>query len=507
MPAVVTPPRKPGRRILGLAFRLSPMLAIAGLAAAYASYHPPPVPRAVPLARQPAPAHKATVPAKRTPINLVLTVLDGDRRVRVPGAHVSIGADDRRTSATGVARIAVSRPRVTVSVAAAGFSSRTVTLDLRRSRLQTVRIYRPDLQWPMYGVNATRTQAQNAIQLRPPFKTVWSMPMGGLIEFPAVVDDGVAYIGNAHATIRAISMRFGTQLWRHDTPNTEMASSPAVVGDQLVYHTMDGHIVVLDRTDGRLLWSYSVGSPIESSPIVRDGVDYFGDWSGDVYALDLRTHAVVWTRTLGAKITSSASILGSTLYIGDYAGRLWALGVGTGSTRWTSTVNGRIYGTPAVAAGRIFVPSSTGNSLTAFDLAGKQLWRVVTGGYVYSSPATANGRVFFGSYDGTFYAVSASTGSMLWRVGARGPISGAAVVVDGVAYAGSFAHEIVGVDAASGKRLLTFDHGHYVPVSGNGMRLLFHGYSRLYAVEPKTTLKSAATRITASHPTTRRTGP
>jgi len=24
-----------------------------------------------------------------------------------------------------------------------------------------------------------------------------------------------------------------------------------------------------------------------------------------------------------------------------------------------------------------------------------------------------------------------------------------------------------------------------VPVSGNGMRLLFHGYSRLYAVEPR----------------------
>ena len=71
-------------------------------------------------------------------------------------------------------------------------------------------------------------------------------------------------------------------------------------------------------------------------------------------------------------------------------------------------------------------------------------------------------------------------------VGTGGPISGAAVVVDGVAYAGSFSHRIVGVDARSGRVLLRFEHGHYVPVSGNGMRLLFHGYSRLYAVEPKT---------------------
>ena len=51
-----------------------------------------------------------------------------------------------------------------------------------------------------------------------------------------------------------------------------------------------------------------------------------------------------------------------------------------------------------------------------------------------------------------------------------------------VAYAGSFAHRIVGVDAATGRVVLNFPHGEYVPVSGDGGRLLLHGYSRLYAV-------------------------
>ena len=37
----------------------------------------------------------------------------------------------------------------------------------------------------------------------------------------------------------------------------------------------------------------------------------------------------------------------------------------------------------------------------------------------------------------------------------------------------------------TGRTVLTFPHGDYVPVSGNGMRLLLHGFSRLYAVEPK----------------------
>jgi outer membrane protein assembly factor BamB len=103
---------------------------------------------------------------------------------------------------------------------------------------------------------------------------------------------------------------------------------------------------------------------------------------------------------------------------------------------------------------------------------------------VYSSPAVWGGRVFFGSYGGLFYCVAAPTGHILWTVGVGGPISGAPAVVDGVAYAGSFSNHIVGVAVRTGQVVELFPHGEYVPVSGNGMYLLFHGYSTLYAVTP-----------------------
>jgi outer membrane protein assembly factor BamB len=74
---------------------------------------------------------------------------------------------------------------------------------------------------------------------------------------------------------------------------------------------------------------------------------------------------------------------------------------------------------------------------------------------------------------------------VLWTVSAGGPVSGAAVVVSGVVYAGSTWGRITGVDAKNGRVVLRFPHGEYVPVSGNGGRLLLHGYSRLWAVEPK----------------------
>lgn len=436
-------------------------------------------------------AFAATSPAEAPrplgPAKLVVTVVNGDTHRRVHGARVGIGPHMARTDRQGVAVIRVQRrvPLV-VSVRARGFGPKSVRMAFQRRRKVTVRIYDPRLQWRMYGANPRRTQAHPNIRLRPPFRVVWSRGIGSLVEFPAVVSDGVAYVGNFRGTIYALEMRRGRRVWKYDPPGGKMASSPAVVdARRLVVHGMDGVVRVLDRRNGRLLWQKRIGSPIESSPVVRGGVDYFGTHSGRVYALDLVRRKVRWARRTGYKITSSAAVAGRTLYIGDYGGRLLALSTMTGRPRWIGRVNGRIYGTPAVAGRRVFVPSSTGGSLTAFSTRGRYLWRVNTGSYVYSSPAVWAGRVYFGSYNGQVYAVSMTKGRVLWRVRAGGPVSGAVVVVGGVAYAGSTRGRIVGADAKSGRPLVRFPHGEYVPVSGNGRRLLLHGYSRIYAVEPR----------------------
>jgi outer membrane protein assembly factor BamB len=449
----------------------------AGCGAAPAVRHDAPPPKTEVRRTPPRPA-----PAPR-PSNVLVTVVDGNTHERVRGAVVRVGGHAARTNARGVARIPLLHHlSLVTSVSADGYLDRAVRLPFRTRPQSTVRVYRRALQWPVYGVDARRTQAQTGIRVRPPFRVLWSRGIGSLAEFPAVVSEGVAYIGNYDGTVTALLMSDGGVVWKRRTPRGKMASSPAVWGDELVVHGMDGFVRVLDRATGRVVRRFGVGSPIESSPIVRDGVDYFGTWSGRVYALDLKRMRVRWTFTSGCKITSSAAISGMTLYIGDYCGRLLALSAANGRERWSGRVNGRIYGTPAVGGGRVFVPSSDGGSLTAFSAGGRFLWQRTFGSYVYSSPALWGGRVFFGAYNGVFYALSADAGRTMWTVQTGGAISGAAVVVAGVAYAGSFAHRIVGVDASSGRVVLDFPHGQYVPVSGDGGRLLLHGYSRVYAV-------------------------
>ena len=465
--------------------RLAAALAFVALVAACSAV--PSALRDAPSAQSPGRGSNGHVPrSKPKQTKVLVTVVDGDTHKRVKGARVVIGRRSDYANTRGLAAVKIKhRTALPVRISKPGYATRTVRMPFKQRRLVTVRLFREALQWTMFGANAQRTGTHEGISIRPPFKIVWSRGIGSLIEFPAVVYEGVAYIGNYKGTIYAVSMRNGKVVWRYDPPGGKMASSPAVSADDVVTHGMDGVVRVLDRRNGRLRWSYSVGSPIESSPVVANGLDYFGAWNGQIYALDLQKRKLRWRQSMGAKITSSAAIAGETLYIGDYAGRLIALSATSGKVRFTRSVNGRVYGTPAVAGGRVFVPSSTGGSLTAFTTSGRYLWRINTGSYVYSSPAVWAGRVFFGSYNGRFYGVSASSGRVLWSVGAGGPVSGAAVVVAGVAYAGSTHGRITGVDAKSGRVVLDFPHGEYVPVSGNGDRLLLHGYSRIWAVEPQ----------------------
>jgi eukaryotic-like serine/threonine-protein kinase len=414
-----------------------------------------------------------------------VVVLDGDLRRRVPGATVWIGRRRLHADRRGVAATRLVAGAAVVRVSARGYTTRTRRANFRRLPIFTFRVYQPRLQWQMYGADPARTGVHPGVRLRPPFRIIWSIAHGDLIEFPAVVSDGFAYIANGHGAIQAFSMRRGTLAWRRET-HTIMASSLAIWGDKLVVHGMgDGRVRVLDRKNGRVLWTKRIGSAIESSPVVRYDIDYFGTRAGRVYALNLRTHRFRWTRSTGAKITASVALAGRTAYLGNYGGRVLAFDTRTGRLRWSSSVNGRVYGTSPVAGGRLFLPSSTGGSVTAFSTRGTRLWSFSTGSYVYSSPVTWAGRVVFGSYNGILYCVSARTGRLLWTVPLGGSISGAPVIVDGVAYAASFANRTVGIDVRTGRVIFRFPHGQYVPVSGNGGRLLLHGYSRIWAVEPR----------------------
>jgi outer membrane protein assembly factor BamB len=421
------------------------------------------------------------------PLRTLVRVVDGDTGRTVRRAVVRTSGDAARPDRRGVARVEVPRRRrARAHVWARGYIPRNVSLSVRRQRPHRVEIWRRDLQWALYGATPARTQAHPAIRARPPFRVVWKRSMRSLLEFPATVWEGVAYVTNYRGYLTAVSMRNGRILWRKKIADV-FASSPAVDPRRrnlVVTSKEPGRATIVDMETGKVRWRYDTARA-EPSPVIANGTAYFGDEGGRTYALDLRRRRPRWVFSGGAKITSSPALVGRRLYFGDYAGRVFALNARTGRRIWTGSAGTRVYGAVAVADGRVFAPSVFSGLSALSARTGRLLWRIPVGAYLYSSPAYYRGRVYFGTYAGVVYCADARSGRILWTRSIPGRVSGAIVVVGGVVYAGALEDRINAWHWRSGRRLWTFPHGEYVPVSGSGSRLLVHGRSRLWAVVPK----------------------
>jgi outer membrane protein assembly factor BamB len=353
--------------------------------------------------------------------------------------------------------------------------------------------------WGTYGHDDRRLRFAAGIDLRPPFRRIWTFRGRALLEFPPAVAYGRLYLPTFDGRFYALDAETGKTVWSHRTRRCGWAS-PAV-RERLVYVTFigrrstcgdsvpgrDGIVVAYDADSGRVVWQRTTGLN-ESSPLVAGGLVYVGDWDGRIWALDARTGRTRWTLRTGGRIKGSLALSGGRVYVGDYDGGLYAVNARTGRLAWRASAQPRLggrgafYSTPAVGYGRVFIGNTDGKVYAYGAASGRLLWSQSTGGYVYSSPAVWHRLILVGSYDHSFYALDAATGDIRWRFRANGPISGSASVIAGVVYFSTFAERTYALDAASGKELWRYEDGKYSPVVADRERLYLVGLGRLYGM-------------------------
>ena len=81
-----------------------------------------------------------------------------------------------------------------------------------------------------------------------------------------------------------------------------------------------------------LLWNYSTAFPIESSPVVSEGVLYIGD-NGGIYALNAITGSMKWKYKTG-EIHSVPAVTGGIAYAGSDDQNVYAFDAVTGILKW-----------------------------------------------------------------------------------------------------------------------------------------------------------------------------
>jgi outer membrane protein assembly factor BamB len=350
--------------------------------------------------------------------------------------------------------------------------------------------------WPQYGNTPGRSRYMPAVNLRPPFRRVWALNGGKLIEFQPVLQNGRLFMLKNDGRAYAIDAASGRIEWRRRVGGLA-ASSPAASGG-LVYFVANrggaggiagagsATVTAVDQQSGRVRWHRVLRSSAESSPLVVKGRVFVGSQAGTVYALSAGRGRVLWTRQAGGPVKTALAYARGRLYYGDYGGSVTALRL-NGSVVWRSGGLGEIYATPAVAFGRVYIGSKSGSVYALSGGSGRMLWSHPTGAYVYAAPAVASvpgmkPAVFVGSYSGQFMALNARTGATIWSRSGGGTISGAASVIGRTVYFSALtARRTYALSAKTGRVLWSLGKGAFNPAISDGNRVYITGFGAEYA--------------------------
>src|SRR5664280_3307784 len=84
-------------------------------------------------------------------------------------------------------------------------------------------------------------------------------------------------------------------------------SSP-VISDGLIYFGTDKGSLVACDTEGNLAWKTATGDPIEAPPLVSDNNVIYSTSEGILYAANKKTGRIVWSYKTDNQIAGSANI-------------------------------------------------------------------------------------------------------------------------------------------------------------------------------------------------------
>jgi outer membrane protein assembly factor BamB len=217
-------------------------------------------------------------------------------------------------------------------------------------------------------------------------------------------------------------------------------SSPIVVDGIVYFGSGEGVLYALDARSGTIVWKFKAGKAIYSSPAYFNGKVYFGSLDKGFYAVDSKTGEIVWSVSTSGMITSSPVISRGMVFFGSHDGKLYAVDVQTGAIKWTFQTRGQITQTPAVddkavyfssADGAFYIVSLNGKLIWKFALDEISIWSpsVVAGDFIYVGVNTA-------TYSG-IYRLNRRTGGMDVAFDMTHRVFSSPIIVDGVLLVGS----------------------------------------------------------------------
>ena len=267
----------------------------------------------------------------------------------------------------------------------------------------------------------------------------WKFPTGAPIgESSPAYSAGVVYVGNLDGWLNALSAADGRKLWAFKA-NSEIKSSPVVVGDRVLIGSYDQHLYCLNARSGSVLWKVRTDGPVHATPSISGGMAFIAGCDEWFRAIRISDGREVFKVASGAYTGASPALYGGAAFYGTFDNEVLMVQLAERRIAWRYQHPERhfpFYSSAAV--GNNFVVLGGRDKLVhALNTSGKALWTFASGARVESSPAISGGRVYVGSNDGRFYVLNLSNGAKLWEFNAGSAVSASPAIANGRIVVGS----------------------------------------------------------------------
>lgn len=299
----------------------------------------------------------------------------------------------------------------------------------------------------------------------------WKFKIKQPIFSSPVINEGTVYVAGLDSTLYALELATGKEKWKLRT-NGEIRSTVVVEGTKVYLLGGNGVLSCIDKNTGKPIWRsvfdntalflaerrYDFADYYHSSPLLHNGVLYFGSGNGRFNAVSADNGEAIWTFKAGDIIHNTPVIIKDNIYFGCFDGFVYALNIRTGQEVWKFKSvghqyfpTGEIQGSPSAGYGTLFIGGRDYNLYAINSTGGYANWnRRFLGGWALSTTVQDTVLYVGTSDDRLLLAFDARSGQELWKTNIKFNIFGSCTFTSGMVYVGTIWGKIFGVDKKSG---------------------------------------------------------
>ncbi len=179
--------------------------------------------------------------------------------------------------------------------------------------------------------------------------------------WPTVVEGRVLLAG-CDQRLHAVDITTGKEVSGRDI-DSQTGSTPAVMNGNVYFGTEQGTFYSIAAKTMKINWQQrdpKQGQPIRAAAAVERRCVIFPNHGKQVTALNPKDGSPLWTFTVRSRVEASPVIAGDLVFLPTKRGRLYAVDVVTGKEKWQYQAGGSFLSSPAVAEGKLVIGNEDG---------------------------------------------------------------------------------------------------------------------------------------------------